>query len=306
MIRQIVAFHGKMGSGKDTAATYLINRLQTIQFPNLSTCKEVSIHQVSFAEALRRSLCYLLSRSPNYRIDYENTLSETDKAQIIPAFALKDVDMNKEFLHLFNNSWNAVLKIQRQELDGDLEKKIAQSVKIFTSLIQTNQCTIGKALQILGTEIGRNIWDENLWVKLALHQICNYFATPSRSEYLFTIITDLRFPNEYHALTHFDPTIVTRPTLIVFIDATQRLSLKDKKNQGRDVKHASETMLPLDPTNSHLKIIDNNSTLENFFSNLDQHFQTSIFDFILKRKQVHNTSFVILLILVFLFLLCWC
>ena len=49
--------------------------------------------------------------------------------------------------------------------------------------------TVREVLQVVGTELGRNLWGKNIWIK-AMQQLID--ASP----FDYVLITDVRFPNE--------------------------------------------------------------------------------------------------------------
>lgn len=49
---------------------------------------------------------------------------------------------------------------------------------------------VRRLMQIMGTEVGRNLFDPELWVKLAERKLASTLSVGS------TVITDVRFPNE--------------------------------------------------------------------------------------------------------------
>jgi hypothetical protein len=49
---------------------------------------------------------------------------------------------------------------------------------------------VRRLMQILGTEVGRNLFDPEIWVKLAESKILSTMAVGN------TVVTDVRFPNE--------------------------------------------------------------------------------------------------------------
>lgn len=84
--------------------------------------------------------------------------------------------------------------------------------------------TVGEALQKIGTEVMRNNFDENVWVKAAMKQL--------HSDYVY-IFSDVRFPNEADAIKE-------RGGILIKLKGDPA---KVRKNTSRDVKHASETAL---------------------------------------------------------------
>jgi hypothetical protein len=86
--------------------------------------------------------------------------------------------------------------------------------------------TLGKMLQIYGTEACRDNIHKDIWVKALMNSI------PTNDDTTIYFITDLRFPNEAEALKNAGALLVkiVRPDL--------------EKEKGRDHGHASEQGLP--------------------------------------------------------------
>jgi len=113
-----------------------------------------------------------------------------------------------------------------------------------------------KLLQFLGTEWGRSI-DTDIWVKacladISLHEISPFF---DKSENIF--LTDARFTNEADALKK-DGFLLVR---------IERSAL-NRGDIGRDPNHPSE--IDLDNYTGWDYVIDNNGTLEEFHSKIDE------------------------------------
>ena len=49
---------------------------------------------------------------------------------------------------------------------------------------------VRRLMQVLGTEVGRNLFDPEIWVKLAESKILSQLSVGN------TVVTDVRFPNE--------------------------------------------------------------------------------------------------------------
>jgi len=276
-MQKIVAFHGVMGSGKDTAADFLIQSLephsqiswtnnfwkaiaiaQSIPTPNYNR-----VQKFSFARKLRDSLCCIISQSKHYKLTYESTLTREHKAQLIPANCFQDVDdLVERFEQLVvRDIWHIFVGNHKF-----IREKSKRSCKILQDSIQNGTCTIGLALQIFGTEIGRNIWDANLWVNLTMREITNFFAPSWVFPLQCAVITDLRFPNEYALVNS------SYPSQLYYIDAKKRLETKSHLD-GRNTQHESEKTLPL---TDKIKVIDNNGTQQQFIDILKPEFESTL------------------------------
>lgn len=91
--------------------------------------------------------------------------------------------------------------------------------------------TVGQMLQFLGTDLFRNHWDKEVWLKAV-------FMDYDKSDMNQTIwiVGDVRFPNEGDAIRQLEPD----ESVIIRILGDP---LKNNQNSTRDVKHASETSM---------------------------------------------------------------
>ena len=110
-----------------------------------------------------------------------------------------------------------------------------------------NEIKDRKFLQFIGTEWGRDI-DENVWINIVLNT-----HIPKNG-----FVSDVRFPNEFYALKNNGWICIK----------LLRDKQKDRIGTG-DEKHSSETALDTIPDSDWDYIIDNNGTLEDLCSNLD-------------------------------------
>lgn len=128
----------------------------------------------------------------------------------------------KEILHGF-------FDVPSEELYGSSEKRSTRTREM---------------LQALGTDFGRH-FDPDIWVRSLIRTIKN-------RQFTRTIVTDVRFPNEAHALIReFDAKLIkiVRP--------------KIKRDHAVD-HHQSETAVNEIPDDMYDKIIMNDSTLPMF------------------------------------------
>lgn len=108
---------------------------------------------------------------------------------------------------------------------------------------------VRRLLQVLGTEIGRDMIGANTWTDIAKRK-----ATAAHSMGQNVILTGIRFPNEATMVSEIGGELwwVDRPTLI---------------NVDESAKHASENSI-----NSQLfnRVISNNGTLEDLYREVDK------------------------------------
>jgi len=118
-----------------------------------------------------------------------------------------------------------------------------------------------KFLQIVGTEWARNK-DPNVWVNIALQR------AKKIDENVY--VTDIRFINEYEAIKN------DKDWLVVKIKRDDELIENNRIGSG-DCNHISEN--GLDDSLFNI-IIYNNSTLENFYKQIDNLFKNNFYYFL--------------------------
>lgn len=77
------------------------------------------------------------------------------------------------------------------DLDLDELNRLKNDNTVFTE----NGLTMREVLQRFGTELFRNRIDRDYWIKVLAKRI-------TKSNYDYYLVTDLRFPNELHAVTY--------------------------------------------------------------------------------------------------------
>lgn len=107
---------------------------------------------------------------------------------------------------------------------------------------------VRRFLQVLGTEVGRNMIDPDLWVKLAEKKIQNVLNEGGK-----VVITGIRFPNELNFVQDFDGENVW----------VERPSVRQKSEHSA---HASEVTLD---KNFFDRIVINDGTLDDLYSVVD-------------------------------------
>lgn len=251
----VVCFSGTSAkSGKDTAADFL------------QRYSERKYHRVSFAWQVRKTLELLTDG----KIRAENTVSDAGKGSLMPVDVIgttrQEVVKRIQTAFAWTNRYDVLdnLKIMNQAVDILCDSCNVDSANgddiVTLAVVLKEGMTVGRMLQLLGTEIGRNMFDDNIWVNV----IRDYWVT---NNYPSLIITDARFPNELEWVNSL-------PNNIRFlVDAQERLPIKSSEivpslmKDGRFVSHASEIALR-NHQNKFSTIIDNNGPLENLESQI--------------------------------------
>jgi hypothetical protein len=128
-----------------------------------------------------------------------------------------------------------------------------QTVEGKNMYFEEMEMTIGKFLQIFGTEIVKNNMYPNVWVDALFRRF--------RDDEI-VVISDVRFPNEQEAVKN-------RKGIVLEINSNREID--DTQVAGRSLNHASERALdgfPADYT------IHNNGTLEELEKKLDDFLKT--------------------------------
>ncbi len=195
---KIIGLRGSMGHGKDTFALFLNQFAKNYQISR-------------FSYGLRVAVSILT------KIPIEKTWSDSEKMQL-----LKLSYPISEFAEVVKEMVLAVMQ-DKKERDWDLlANKCSDCLLGFIKDSQIHiELTLGKVLQLLGTEFFRNCVSEDCFV--------NYLHRNLISEYL--IITDVRNVNEMKWVKENNGIII----LINRPDATRK--------DGRDTNHFSETAL---------------------------------------------------------------
>lgn len=73
------------------------------------------------------------------------------------------------------------------------QSSLSQVVIMGWETLKKNSPQVRGLLQRFGTEVARDMWDEDFWVKLAMRKA---------AEHSKVVFTDVRFPNEYEAIVN--------------------------------------------------------------------------------------------------------
>lgn len=115
---------------------------------------------------------------------------------------------------------------------------------------------VRRLLQTLGTEVGRDMIDPEVWTKIAERRILFHMAA-GRS----VILTGIRFPNERDMIKRIDGTLIW-----VERQYTSLVTPGGSPAGTHSTKHASENTLSADDFNM---VLDNDSTLDALYSITD-------------------------------------
>ena len=199
----IVSFSGRAGAGKDTAAKALYSR---------------GFKKVSFAEPIKKILCEFM------HLDIEHLDKVKDRKFNSP------LTLNPMFCAVLIEYLNEI-----QELSEGQEKLV------LTYMVDKEIHSMREFMQFFGTDIARELVDENIWVNYALRNVPE-----------LAVFTDVRFPNELAAMQKYEA------------DCLYIEKLTSKYPTKR--KHKSE--LAIKGSEKGLIKIENNGSIEELHKNV--------------------------------------
>jgi len=257
--RIIVAIHGKKGAGKDTLADFLAQEPLFVK----------GSQTVSFAWALRETIEIL----SNGLIKAKETLTDEHKAKLIPegSFGKTIGEFKDRIRAAFKFATNLqvekticilLMHVRDFEIEGEhavindknffiiKSKKTKQAYHLWSCpnddyTFNTPVMTIGQLLQIFGTEVGRNIFGESIWIDKSWHDWSGLE--------LPIVNKDTRFPNEFNSL-------VKHRAFLIKVVRPEQNNNKDQRNP----LHSSETALDHIPDNQWNFVVNNSGTLADF------------------------------------------
>ena len=259
--RIIVGLSGQKGVGKDLVANiidYIVrNKIRNANYKDwfmqsVSDKNKELITVTHFADPLKSIIASLFNIDVKY---FYNREYKDNKYIKLYDYTRGNCTIAKAFI-------NENEAINKNYLIVDNEKLLIHSLSYY--IIQPNMCIkLRTLLQYIGTEVGRKIIDDELWINLSINNISRK-ATANR----LCIIPDVRFNNEAEIIRKLGGKIIK-------IERNIESNKKDK--------HDSENMN--DVIEDYL--IDNNGTKFNLFYKV-----FSIIDTIYKeqRNKVENKN----------------
>jgi hypothetical protein len=159
----------------------------------------------------------------------------------------------------------------RELLQGDTDesRKFREEVdQTWAQALDRSDFTPRLALQLMGTEAGRKVFGDNVWVQSTMMKANNNMANGGS-----VVIADCRFTNETKAIRDAGGKIfwIVRGNLPEWYSSA---SLENVEGQKGTMKanfpniHASEWSLVGDPWDA---LISNDTTYENLYSEIEKH-----------------------------------
>lgn len=229
MKNNLIALHGRMGSGKDTVAKIIQVLTLFPQMPTENVVKEVvknkefanNVFEIrKFADKLKDIVCILIGCSRRDLEDRDFKEKPLGKEwRVIKAQEVPKDNFHKE--KIFSTL-------------GDFEKYKKENPNKDFEKIKIVETTVRLLLQLIGTECFRDIIHPNTWVNAL-------FA--DYEEHSNWVISDMRFENEFEA-----------------VKEKGGLCITVKRGEIPEQEHSSERALDGDRDWDY--IIDNNGSLE--------------------------------------------
>ncbi len=157
----IIGISGKKQSGKDTTCKYLVSDLRYL--PDSSRINTSKIY--SFADSLKRKIC----------ID------------ILGLTECQCFGTNEQKNSLTNCTWD---KLPMEIRENNLIKKNAEDI---LGDLPTGRMTGRDVMQVVGTDIFRNFFDDRVWVNATFRDI-------EKEGHDMSLIADVRFPSEVEGI----------------------------------------------------------------------------------------------------------
>lgn len=164
----ILAIGGKLESGKDTVADYLVEKFKFVKLAFADNLKEMVMHIFGLEEAD----CYTT----------EGKLKKFDEPIVLDRIGNKYII--KEVIRWLSdvNNWKVT------------EENVAKLIKLFEDVEGRKLYTTREVLQFFGTEVLRDCIDSDIHAKIVLKEI-------ARDEIEKAVIADARFENERKMVT---------------------------------------------------------------------------------------------------------
>lgn len=215
----LIGLAGEIGSGKDEAGR-LLQRIITPQEPGIRGITPPRFKIKKYADKLKEIVALLIGcdRWQLEDREFKDTIlgSEWNQYKVKAKYNGYYPEFQPMFNDIYQNTYIDYHKAE--ELVNALIKNFPKKDKII-AYIETIQLTPRKLLQLLGTECGRNIIHENVWINAlfadyrevsytgpsVVHDMGNGTSIATCDLKIIPqsdwIITDVRFPNEAKAIT---------------------------------------------------------------------------------------------------------
>lgn len=270
----LIAISGKMGSGKDTCADYIIEKLHSIH--------SVKAEKIKFANKVKQIVCLLIGCTMKELDDQDFKNKELPEIWDRYIVHIEGEDVSN-IAYIIENKCEIVQlsdnHLKAECLNIDTANLIANTIKgtfikEFQVEVVVEKLTPRKLLQLVGTEGSRKLIHNNIWIYATLNDYFNSLFEVGRGLRDFynldertlasrknQVISDLRFVNEKKSVEELGGVTIR----INSKDAKVNTKLTRPRVTPAD-KHLSETDLDLEVFDYH---IENDGTIEEFHKKMD-------------------------------------
>lgn len=212
----LVGLHGEAGSGKDTVAKLIIDWCNDTYPTSIS-------NQYSFAKPVYELASVILGVTPEFlgerrgkEVDRWFTITQSQLEQARDVWVKYGIDKFEDFSYVWPIFEEKYLDPQQLILD-------TKEDALYCLHISPR-----KMLQLVGTELGRQLVHERIWLIILEQSI-------AKDDPDVAVITDVRFPNEGELIRETN-TLCMDSLLINVVPAKQKFTIK--------TDHPSESGIP--------------------------------------------------------------
>ncbi len=219
---KVIIFSGKKQSGKDSTADYVANGLREMDH---------SVGITAFAKPLKEFCMNVLG------LTYDQCYGTDEQKDMLVNWKWDDVSIDIRMR--YSNK-------DEEYTEGTFNVMKSNPVKKYRKIARSGFMTAREVMQIFGTDVMRNNFNNNIWALGAINTI-DMMAED------YVLVTDARFPNEIDVARH-------KEILTIRLHRT---------NYPRSDEHSSETSLDNYPTENYSYYVEAEN-LDELFSAIDK------------------------------------
>jgi hypothetical protein len=222
----IIGASGKKQSGKNTMTKGIVDWVLSNRIYNVT--REDQIKQYSFADMLKQKVCI-----DTMGLSYEQCFGTDEQKNSLTIYRWEKIPIDIRI----SNAIISFNKDTNEAFDIAFENDKTRS-RLGNPIPRTGFMTAREVMQIVGTDLFRKYFDDNIWVNATLREI-------RKDNKKIALISDVRFPSEVEAITKEENGYVLRLT----------------RNVCNGDSHSSETALDNFNFNIPKCFVLNNNTL---------------------------------------------
>lgn len=155
---------------------------------SFNICKEKEVKQYNFSDSIKTDICHKILGIP-----LRNLYGTDSEKNEIVDYLWDNLPMDLRMS--YSNQW---------EKYEHYDSMTSNSTAMVTNLPRTGNMTAREIMQIIGTDIFRNMFDKNVWVKATINKI----KQDKQLGLHIALIPDVRFPSEVDAIIANDGYVV--------------------------------------------------------------------------------------------------